>query len=106
MLSARSNPDNPTWVVIRESQCLVVTWALIRGEALLASSGPAPGGSSPAIARTRCPRGRCCEGETMMSGGDDRDLEIAHRSQFISRGVLLKVRWRCLFEFAGEVKVL
>lgn len=42
----------------------------------------------------------------MMSGGDDRDLEIAHRSQFISRGLLLKVRWRRLFEFAGEVKVL
>ena len=42
----------------------------------------------------------------MMSGGDDRDLEIAHRSQLISRGLLLKVRWRRLFEFAGEVKVL
>jgi len=43
----------------------------------------------------------------MMSGRDDRDFggTIAHRSQFISRGGLSKVRWRRVFEFTGEVKV-
>ena len=43
----------------------------------------------------------------MISGKDDRDFggTVTHRSQFISWGVLLKVRWRRVFEFTGEVKV-
>jgi len=58
MLSARSNPDNPTRDV---DKCLVLTWALIRGELTCVFRPDAGGELTSARAQpvsTRMLRGR------------------------------------------------
>ena len=63
MLSARSNPDNPS----RNAEEPSAFWGDMSADewSLLASSGPTPGDSSPPAVRKCCP---CGEGEFMMCG--------------------------------------